>query len=110
MRWLHLNKSDVLAYVVNNIICVVCFSTLAILFDKWWIALFAFLFFALPSKYVKKYYRVCDECGKYSPYADSYNEAIDKATKAGWVRWKENDEWEDYCPECQSKWKAANKN
>lgn len=102
MRWSHLNKSVVWACVVNNIICVVCFSTLAILFDKWWIALFAFLFFAIPTpKSVMKHYRVCDVCGKQSAYADTYDDALRKAAEDGWVHI--NDGNKDYCPNCKIK-------
>ena len=47
----------------------------------------------------KKYsYRVCDGCGKHSPYANSYNEALDKAKEAGWVHYVDANK--DYCPEC----------
>lgn len=100
MRWSCLNKSGVWAYVVNNIICVICFSALAILFDKWWVALFAFLFFATPyPKSVMKYYRICDGCGRHSPYADSYNDALEKAKANGWVHYVDGDK--DYCPSCQ---------
>jgi hypothetical protein len=43
-------------------------------------------------------YRVCDGCGKHSPYANSYNEALDKAKEAGWIHYVDGNR--DYCPEC----------
>lgn len=46
------------------------------------------------------YFRVCDKCGKHSPEADTYNKALEKAKDFGWAHIKNNDKWEDYCPEC----------
>lgn len=84
--------------MIKNSICMICWSAIAIIFDKWWIALFAILFMSsLQTKY--RSYRVCDKCGKHSPYADSYNEALDKAMEAGWVHCEEGNK--DYCPNCR---------
>lgn len=80
---------------------VICWTILAIYFDKWGVALWAIVF--VPSiKTCLGSYRICDNCGKHSPYADSHNEALDKAKEAGWITVKKGDKWEDYCPECQS--------
>ena len=68
------------------------------MFNRWWIALFAILFFTSPQT-IKKYYRTCDGCGKHSEYADSYNEALDKAKAAGWKHVVDGNK--DYCPGCQ---------
>ena len=92
------NKNTIWACAINNMICISCWTILALMFDRWWIALFALLFFAFPSS-VKKYYRTCDGCGKQSPYADSYNEALDKAKDAGWIHYVDGNK--DYCPGCQ---------
>ena len=46
-----------------------------------------------------KSYRICDKCGKHSPYADSYNDALDKAKEAGWIHCVDDNK--DYCPDCQ---------
>lgn len=94
------NKHTIWACAINNMICVSCFTILAVAFDKWWIALFAFLFLAFP-KTVRNYYRVCDCCGKHSESADSYNEALDKARTAGWTHYVDGNK--DYCPECKLK-------
>lgn len=51
---------------------------------------------SLKTKY--KNYRVCDNCGKHGPYADSYNEVLEKAKEAGWVHYTDGNK--DYCPEC----------
>lgn len=91
-------KKDVLwAWVVKNGIAVLAWTTLAVVFNKWWIALFAILFMD-KFKIIYSNYRVCDKCGKHSPYANSYNKALDKAKEAGWVHYANGNK--DYCPEC----------
>ena len=86
------------AWAIKNSVCVICWTILAILFNKWWILFFALLFM---SSYTAQYksYRVCDKCGKHSPYANSYNEALDAAKKEGWLHVVEDNK--DYCPECR---------
>lgn len=79
--------------MLKNVMVILVWGALAVLFDKWWIALFAILFMS----YVESY-RVCDGCGKHSPYASSYNEALDKAKEAGWIHYVDGNK--DYCPEC----------
>lgn len=99
-----MNKTMIWVWAIKNSICVICWTALAIIFNKWWIALFAALFMSeLQTKY--KSYKICDKCGKHSPYADSYNEALDKAREVGWIHHAENNK--DYCPEC-SKCNAQN--
>jgi hypothetical protein len=85
------------AVLAKNAVCVICWTILAIYFNKWWIALFA-TFFLSGVQTAYKRYRVCDGCGKHSPYADSYNEALDKAKEAGWVHLVDGNK--DYCPKC----------
>lgn len=95
-----MNKNFHWSIAVKNSICVICWTALAIIFHKWWIALFGVLFLtSYETQAVKKYYRVCDGCGKHSEYADSYNEALDKAKAAGWVH--QTDGNKDYCPGCK---------
>jgi hypothetical protein len=98
-----MNKSAWWAWAIKNSICTICWVVLAIVFNKWWIALFSLLFLSSlqSSPQTKKYYRFCDKCGKHSEYADSYNEALDKAKKAGWIHYVEGNK--DYCPECKNK-------
>lgn len=84
-----MNKSFIWAWAFKNIVAIIAWTALAILFNKWWIALFALLFVSgIQTK--TNSYRVCDGCGKHSPYANSYNEALDKAKEAGWIHyaWK----------------------
>ena len=96
-----MNKNIYWSIAIENSICVICFTALAIVFHKWWIALFAALF--ITSYETKnRYYKVCDKCGKHSPKADSYNESLDKAKAAGWVHYVEGNK--DYCPECKIKY------
>ena len=100
-----MDKTTIWALMLKNIIVVLIWGALAVLFDKWWIALFAILFMS----YVEirhKSYRVCDGCGKHSPYANSYNEALDKAKDAGWIHYVDGNK--DYCPECIRKEKDEN--
>lgn len=98
-----MNKSTWWAWAIKNSIYIICWAVLAVVFNKWWITLFALLFLdSLQAEVAaKKYYRICDKCGKHSEYADSYNEALDKAKKAGWVHYTEDNK--DYCPECKDK-------
>ena len=93
-----MDKNVLWAWAIKNIICVICWVALAINFDKWWIALFGLLF-TNGLKMNDGTYRICDKCGKHSPYADSYNDALDKAKEAGWVHYVDGNK--DYCPECQ---------
>ena len=93
-----MNKTIIWACAIKNSIAIIAWIALAIVFNKWWIALFAALFISgLKTKY--KNYRVCDRCGKHSPYADSYNEALDKAKETGWLHIVEGNK--DYCPDCR---------
>lgn len=95
-----MNKDILWAWVVKNSIAILAWTTLAVVFNQWWIALFAVLFMSgLKAKY--KNYRVCDKCGKHGPYADSYNEALDKAKEVGWIHCADGNR--DYCPDCQIK-------
>ena len=91
-----MDKKFLWAWAIKNSICVICWTVLAIIFHKWWIALFGLLFISGFQTQCKTY-RICDKCGKHSPYADSYDEALEKAKKAGWVQ----DGNKDYCPDCQ---------
>ena len=92
-----MNKSFIWAWAFKNIVAIIGWTALAILFNKWWIALFALLFVSgIQTK--TNNYRICDGCGKHSPYANSYNEALDKAKEAGWIHYVDGNK--DYCPEC----------
>lgn len=98
-----MEKHTLWAWVVLNGIVIVCWAALAVFFGKWWIALFACLF--LTCKIKTRTHMICDGCGRYSPYAETHAEAVEKELKAGWIRRKSGDKWEDYCPECQTKMK-----
>lgn len=98
-----MDKNFIWALMLKNIMVAFVWGALAVLFDKWWIALFAILFMS----YVKvktTFYRICDGCGKHGPYANSYNKALDKAKEAGWVHYVDGNK--DYCPECAEKERA----
>lgn len=93
-----MNKTLIWAWAIKNIVAILAWIALAIVFNKWWIALFAILFVSgLQTKYQQ--HRVCDACGKHSPGADNYNEALEKAKEAGWLHIVEGNK--DYCPECR---------
>ena len=93
-----MNKSTLWAWAIKDSISVICWVALAIVFDKWWIALFGVLFMS-SLKTRHQSYRVCDKCGQHSPYADNYNDALKKAKEAGWVHYVDGNK--DYCPDCQ---------
>lgn len=95
---MNMNKDIIYAVMIKNIVAVISWCTIAVIFNKWWIALFAVLFMSDYHLDNKKY-RVCDNCGKHSPYADSYNDALDKAKKAGWIHVVNGNK--DYCPDCK---------
>lgn len=95
-----MDKNVIWAWAIKNSIAMLAWTALAIVFNKWWVALFALLFISeLKTGY--KSYRVCDKCGKHSPYADSYNEALSKAIEAGWIHVADGNR--DYCPDCANK-------
>jgi hypothetical protein len=100
LEWMvtNMNKNIIWAWVIKNSVCVICWTALAIIFHKWWIALFGALFLSGLSTSTN-HHRVCDGCGKHSPSADSHNGALDKAKAAGWVHYVEGNK--DYCPECK---------
>ena len=97
-----MNKHTLWAVVIQNSIAVICWVILAVFFGKWWIALFSILFLSGGVK--TQAHMICDGCGRYSPYAKTHAEAIEKELEAGWVRRARQDgKWEDFCPECQAK-------
>lgn len=98
------NKTAYWSLTIINSVCVICFTALAIIFNKWWIVLFAPLCMTtFKTQPTKAYYRTCDKCGIHSEYASSNNEAIKKARDAGWIIRKVGDKWDDRCPDCQMK-------
>lgn len=86
-----------ITYLIYNIFNLGCFTTLAIVFDKWWIIFFALLFVLVPTRKVM-HKRTCDICGKSTESYDTTEEAIKQAEKYGWIHVEENDR--DFCPEC----------
>ena len=95
-----MNIAMIFAWFLKNTITLLIFAAMAVRFDKWWIILFALCFMSNLKKEYKTY-RICDKCGKHSPYADSYNEALAKAKDAGWIHITDGNR--DYCPDCKNK-------
>ena len=91
-------KNSLGAVMLKNSICVVCWAALAVVFDRWWIALFALLFMT-SYETVQRHFRICDKCGKRSEPASGHNEALDKAREAGWIHIAEDNK--DYCQNCK---------
>lgn len=85
---------------LNNISALICWTILAMYFNKWWLVFFSVLFI---YSFGTKHFRICDSCGKHSPEASDYNSAIDLAERNGWKSVIENGERKDYCPECRRK-------
>lgn len=93
-----MDKHIIWAWAIKNSIAIIAWTALALLFNKWWIALFGLLFLSeIKTKY--KSYRVCDKCGRHSPYAENYDEALEKAKEVGWVHIVDGNK--DYCPDCR---------
>lgn len=95
-----MNKSAYWLCIICNVVCIVCWTLLAILFNKWWIALFMILCLSYP-KLVTKHYRQCDVCGDRSTGADTPAEALSVAEKEGWLHIVDDNK--DYCPRCRKK-------
>lgn len=95
-----MDKNIIWALALKNSVAILSWVILAKSFGKWWIALFALLFIDCFQT-VHKNYRICDKCGKRSPCANSYNEALDKAKEAGWLHVADGNK--DYCPDCKHK-------
>ena len=98
-------KLTVVLHTVYNIITMLCFTSLAIMFDKWWIVLLAILLMRTERRQlvIGGYDRICDGCGKRSPVAKTKEESIQKAAKLGWVTVSIGENEMDYCPECRKK-------
>lgn len=89
-------------YLIYNAINIICFTILAILFNKWWIVLFAALFLLIPkSSLTQQRFRVCDNCGRWSESGKTTEEAIERAEKCGWLYIEDGDK--DFCPDCLNK-------
>lgn len=85
---------------IHNAVCIICFTVLATVFRKWWIALFSILFMLfVNTKPIHYYFRTCDKCGEQSEYANTPDEALDKAIKSGWLHIAYGNK--DYCPKCK---------
>ena len=78
-----MNKHAYWAWAIKNCTVVICFTVLALTFNKWWIVLFASLFLSdLRTSPTMAYYRICDSCGTHSPHADTPEAALKAAEKA----------------------------
>jgi len=95
-----MDKNLYWSVAIKNSICVICWTALAIIFHKWWIALFGALFLT-SIETSNKHYRVCDGCGKRSRPTKNYNSALDLAKADGWIHIVDGNK--DYCPECKMK-------
>ena len=98
-----MKTKDFLLATLYNMTIIICWVVLAVVFTKWWLALFAALFISWP-RVVNRHYRICDKCGAYSEPAATRVEAIIKAKAAGWTHIEEGNK--DYCPDC---WNGAHK-
>ena len=67
------NKYIYWTVAISNVAGIVAFTTLAIIFNRWWIVLFDMPFFlTYKSKTVQKHYRICDKCGRHGPEKGTY--------------------------------------
>lgn len=93
------DKSTIWQWVTAEAVVLICWTVLAVVFHKWWIALFAALF--TPSiKWRGDTY--CDNCGKRIYHSDLSRREED-LRKAGWVTVLGKDgKPKDFCPDCHS--------
>lgn len=97
-----MNKHAYWAWAIKNCTVVICFTVLALTFNKWWIILCASLFLSdLRAVPINRYYRTCDGCGEHSPYAETPEAALKLAKDSGWEHYEATNT--DYCPKCQVK-------
>ena len=82
--------------IVLNLVALITWATLAVIFNKWWLALFAILFWST----VRRSYIYCDGCGEKGPTANSVDEARAKAYGEGWISDVHEGKTLDYCPKC----------
>ena len=92
-------KELIFTLLYNICVLVIC-ATLAVVFNHWWIIFFSVLFMCFP-KFILRHYRICDSCGRRSEYAETREEALKLAEKAGWKHYDTGNI--DYCPECWHK-------
>lgn len=91
--------------IIRSGIVLICFTILSIHFEKWWIILFAILFGeSLKITSITK--RTCDGCGKV--ICGEIDKIDNKYYELGWIRKKNGDKWEDYCPECKKEFNNEN--
>lgn len=90
--------TDILFILIKNLLTIIAFIVLAIVFNHWWISLFALLFMTNYRTSAGRV-RICDKCGKRSPTADSDEDAIKLAKSKGWVHFNQGNL--DYCPDCK---------
>lgn len=91
-----MNK-NLLATTFYNIVVLLVFLALAILFEHWWIIFFGLLF-SVSYRDTTKYCRTCDSCGARSTSMDTREEALYEAIKDGWIHDEATNT--DYCPKC----------
>lgn len=97
-----MNKHAWWAWAINTSVSTICWTALAIIFNKWWIALFGLLFISfIESTRSKSHSIYCDECGKTGPSGNSSEEARKKAKEAGWMYYPVTNT--DCCPDCMMK-------
>ena len=89
---------DFVIILLYNLSALAICAALAMTFNHWWIILFSILFMSFPTV-IGRHYRICDRCGKRSEAAETSEEAIRLAEKAGWVHYDAGNI--DYCPECR---------
>ena len=88
-----MNKNLIWAWAIKNSIAIIAWTVLAIVFHKFWIALFGLLFLSgLKTTYNP--HRICDGCGMRASYTNAAN-----AKLTGWLHIAEGNL--DYCPDCR---------
>ena len=96
-----MNNKSLLAIAIYNIVVLLVFLALSIIFKHWWIVLLSLFFIVSFPVTVRQCYRICDSCGVHSIYCDTPDKALNEALKAGWAHDPKTNT--DYCPSCDMK-------
>ena len=94
-------SSHWISWALTQVIILIAFTVLSIIFQKWWIILFALLFTSYVKTEEKTTARTCDKCGTFI-YFKTDNQTKEYE-EAGWKRMKENGVFIDVCPNCLRK-------
>lgn len=93
-----------MAWAVKNSVNAIVWAALAVIFHRWWIALFMLISMSsLETKSEPASTCWCDICGAQFPFRGKYEDLIKKKQELRWVSRIVDGKRIDVCPECQRK-------